>query len=55
MNTKLLEAQDLISLQKELPQWEIQQLAQSMLEMAKKLWPIAVSSFGDNEDGSIRS
>ena len=25
MNTKLLEAQDLISLQKELPQWEVQQ------------------------------
>ena len=25
MNTKLLEAQDLISLHKELPQWEVQQ------------------------------
>ena len=25
MNTKLLEAQDLLSLQKELPQWEVQQ------------------------------
>ena len=30
-------------------QWEIQELAKGMLEIATHLWPVAVGSFRDNK------